>query len=979
MIAFLVGLLLMSAQVLASAQASDPRVVTGTVQDSVGGSVSGADVFVACGPTWRHTETDGTGHFEFVGLPPSRCGLRVERDQFAPQRMTVDIAREDRHVVLVLDIRGLTTEVAVTSTRASEESVDRSPFFTTVTSADDIRERATPLLPLALAEEPGIAVQQTTSSQGVPIIRGMVGQQNVVMIDGIRLNTAAWRSGPSQYMAWYDPSLVDRIEVMRGPASTLYGSDALGGVIYIRSRQPAFSTGPTTVSGGATLTASTADRDRNADALVSVASPRVGLIAGGGYHDVRDLRPGGGRDSHAAVTRFLGLPSSVVGADRLQKTGYAQRFGHAAVAFGLDAATRVDLSYHYDEQSGASRYDRIAGGQGLHRSEFGPQRLDLAQARVERGRTGVFDLVSASFSVNRQEDGRLEQSRPGARIDEQVNTTTSLGYQAHGARRLGRHDVTLGGEWYDEQIGGTRQITSPTGERLRARPDVPDGTSYASLGLFAQDVFEAVPGRLWLRGGVRYGRFDFQTTADPELGVLDESVTADAVTLQSGAVFGVTDALSLTFAAGRGFRAPNAFDLGGIGVTSVFEVSPERAAALGGQMGTTGGATAVSTGRAVGPLNPEIAYSYEAGARYRRGRVAVSVSLYDLELRDAIQRRTVLFPGDVVGTAVSGFEIVRQDGEGRAFIESQASPMVTRVNVSRARVVGLESESSVRVADGWTASAYFGYSRGTDLDAGVPRRRVPPGMGGVRVRWDQHQGLWIEGVGQFSLRHTRMAPGDVSDARMGARRDRNSIARYFNGTAGDLGLVRNGVLVETGESLVEVQQRLLGERTSAPLFTELPGYFVLSARAGYRVNVLTGKLRYVFRNFPLERIHPNAFKAALTGECVRQRGAFWALHGRLFANQQALGDRDLLNHASAVGMDAVAFQRCVVSPAMTAKVRQDLRDGVDAGVTGTPTFFFGVVQPDGTLRVLEKLAGAVPYATFQSTIDRLLASPDLLN
>ncbi len=140
--------------------------------------------------------------------------------------------------------------------------------------------------------------------------------------------------------------------------------------------------------------------------------------------------------------------------------------------------------------------------------------------------------------------------------------------------------------------------------------------------------------------------------------------------------------------------------------------------------------------------------------------------------------------------------------------------------------------------------------------------------------------------------------------------------------------------------------------------------------------VVPGKLRYVFRNFPLERIHPNAFKAALTGECVRQRGssAFWALHGRLFANQQSLGDRDLLSHAGAVGMDAAAFQRCVVMPSVTAKVRQDIRDGARAGVTGTPTFFFGVVQPDGTLRVLEKLTGAVPYAMFQSTIDRLLAS-----
>ncbi len=143
--------------------------------------------------------------------------------------------------------------------------------------------------------------------------------------------------------------------------------------------------------------------------------------------------------------------------------------------------------------------------------------------------------------------------------------------------------------------------------------------------------------------------------------------------------------------------------------------------------------------------------------------------------------------------------------------------------------------------------------------------------------------------------------------------------------------------------------------------------------------VATGKLRYVFRNFPLERIHPNAFKAAVAGECVRERGAFWELHDRLFANQQALGDQDLLGHAGAVGMDGTAFKQCVGTEAVAAKVRQDLNDGARAGVTGTPTFFFGVVQADGRLKVLEKLTGAVPYARFQATIDTLLASPDVLN
>lgn len=142
--------------------------------------------------------------------------------------------------------------------------------------------------------------------------------------------------------------------------------------------------------------------------------------------------------------------------------------------------------------------------------------------------------------------------------------------------------------------------------------------------------------------------------------------------------------------------------------------------------------------------------------------------------------------------------------------------------------------------------------------------------------------------------------------------------------------------------------------------------------------VATGKVRYVFRHYPIEKIHPNAFKAALAGECARQQGKFWELHHRLFANQQALADVDLLNHAKAVGMDGAGFQRCVVMGPITAKIRQDLDEGTRAGVTGTPTFFMGVVQKDGKLKTLKKVPGAAPYATFKSAIDTLLASPDLL-
>ncbi len=144
-----------------------------------------------------------------------------------------------------------------------------------------------------------------------------------------------------------------------------------------------------------------------------------------------------------------------------------------------------------------------------------------------------------------------------------------------------------------------------------------------------------------------------------------------------------------------------------------------------------------------------------------------------------------------------------------------------------------------------------------------------------------------------------------------------------------------------------------------------------------REYIATGKVRYFFRHYPLERLHPNAFKAAQAAECALQQGKFWELHDRLFTNQQALADTDLLNHAKAVGMNPGKFQQCVVQPTVTAKIRQDMDDGARAGITGTPYFFLGVIEKDGRLKVLKKVTGAAPFASFKGLIDGLLASPEL--
>jgi protein-disulfide isomerase len=136
--------------------------------------------------------------------------------------------------------------------------------------------------------------------------------------------------------------------------------------------------------------------------------------------------------------------------------------------------------------------------------------------------------------------------------------------------------------------------------------------------------------------------------------------------------------------------------------------------------------------------------------------------------------------------------------------------------------------------------------------------------------------------------------------------------------------------------------------------------------------IQTGKVKYVRRDFPLESIHPHAFKAAEAAHCAQEQGKGWELHGRLFGHQQQLAPTDWPGHAQALGLDASAFQQCLESGKYAARIRQDMSEAQAAGVTGTPSFFLGVSDPSGKVKATRMFKGAQAYAAFKAAIDDLL-------
>lgn len=138
----------------------------------------------------------------------------------------------------------------------------------------------------------------------------------------------------------------------------------------------------------------------------------------------------------------------------------------------------------------------------------------------------------------------------------------------------------------------------------------------------------------------------------------------------------------------------------------------------------------------------------------------------------------------------------------------------------------------------------------------------------------------------------------------------------------------------------------------------------------------TGKVKFVYRDFPLPDIHQNAIPAAIAAECADEQGMFWEYHDKIFENQLLWQDLDKQNvvstfeqFAKELGLDTESFNTCLESAKYLDEVQNDLNDGVSYGVTGTPGFFIGNEKIGYTM-----VSGAQPYASFEQLLDQLLSS-----
>ena len=139
--------------------------------------------------------------------------------------------------------------------------------------------------------------------------------------------------------------------------------------------------------------------------------------------------------------------------------------------------------------------------------------------------------------------------------------------------------------------------------------------------------------------------------------------------------------------------------------------------------------------------------------------------------------------------------------------------------------------------------------------------------------------------------------------------------------------------------------------------------------------IQTGKLKFVYRDFPIASLHKDAFNAAGAANCAGEQGKFWAMHDLLFENIKALGEDHLNQYAGQLGLNMKKFSGCLDSQETADEISKDLLDGQRAGVGGTPGFFLGRTTADGTIEGLP-IKGARSFAFFEQIIGAMLQERD---
>lgn len=594
-----------------------------------------------------------------------------------------------------------------------------SPQSVDVITSGEIQERRlSRSTPEALKESPGVSVQRTGPAQGSPFIRGFTGFRNVMLVDGIRLNNSVFREGPNQYGATVDPFLIDRLELIRGPSSVLYGSDSIGGTVLVFTKEPS------SFDAGFHIHERTFYRYASADDSHSVRQEvwgnldDFGWFLGGTYRDFNDIVGG----------RHMGT---------MEGTGYDEYDADLKFVWKPEKGSKLVLAVQRHRTDDAARWHSTMFSREWHGTTTGTDlRRDFDQERDLyylqyhlQSEGGIVDALKAgiSWQVGGEKEVRVRSS--GAKNVREFDLDT-LGFQFQAGKQTPVGYFTAGMEFYRDRVDTSGYDRSAGGVlTVYERGNWADDATYDLWGVYLQDEFRV--GDLEVIGGIRFSRADVKTDGvDPGPGdtVIPDSLDEryQAVTGSLRLLYRVTENWNAIAGWGMGFRAPSLDDTTAINFV------------LSGSLDLP-----------AEDLDPEKTHTFELGVRARYPVWEASAFVFYTILDDFIQRVPM---GDYNGDGITDF---------------------TKRNFSEGYVYGVEGAILFRLTEEIRFFGDLGYAKGEVdqfLDAAgtvkseQPLAKVGPGTIHLGVRYEpKDTGVWVEGLFTATRHQHHLSVSDGAD------------------------------------------------------------------------------------------------------------------------------------------------------------------------------------------------------------------------
>ncbi|MDP6962532.1 MAG: TonB-dependent receptor [Planctomycetota bacterium] len=495
------------------------------------------------------------------------------------------------------------TDVIVTAS-AFEESSLSSPFASDTLSANEMRDSVRSL-PEALKKMPSVLMQKTAYGQSSPFIRGFTAYHNKMLIDGVPLNFAGMRSGPNQYWSTVDMYSVDRLEIVRGTGSVLYGSDAIGGVVQAFTNQAPEFDGNFTHSSF-TGRYSTAEESYIGRQDFSLNSGNDWRVYGGytSYH-FNDLTAGSGL---------------------LPDTGYSQFAGDIRYDMKLNDDFDLTVAAQSMRQADVPRTHKTVNAVPFEGSDIGSelqrdydQRRDLVYAKLG------FAAGSVTLSVQDHIESR-DRIRSGDRRDISGFDLRDIGLTARfETDYFGDHKFSYGAEVHRQSADSfsTSGTVANPYTSVAIQGPIGDDSSYDSTEIYFQDSW-LLSENLDLTSGVRLSRFELN--ADRVENPNDNSVMSmndswNAITGSVRSTYFIGDDVSIYGGISQGFRAPSLSDM-----TADIEDSVAETPTV--------------------DLDPERYVQFEVGVKGRLNRVAYNAAIYNTAIDNMIVRSPT---GNLIG------------------------------------------------------------------------------------------------------------------------------------------------------------------------------------------------------------------------------------------------------------------------------------------------------------------------------------------